>query len=406
MDHKTILILAHEFLQTVRRKAFIIMTLAFPVLAILGLVISQMVSGISRVPSTSETVSIGYVDLTGGFVKHTEQSGVALSRYDSEGLAKQALLDGKVKEYIVIPSDYLAKGMIARYSLEQEMEMSTRVAIALRDFLLDNLLDGQRDETRERAKEPLAVTTIRLDQTGNTAANQGGFTAFIVPYLLAILLIMAIFSSSGFLLQGLSEEKQNRVMEVLLSSVSPRQLLTGKVLGLGAVGLVQIVVWLATIAVMAPVFSATIGGLLSNLSVPFTVLCLGLLYFILGYLFFAMIMAGVGAVSTTPQEGQQLSTLFTLLAVSPFWAAPFIIQNPGHVVTLVLTLFPFTAPITVMTRLGVTQVPLWQIAASVAILALSTVAALFIAAKVLRAFLLMYGKRPDLRQVLRALKEA
>jgi ABC-2 type transport system permease protein len=406
MDHKTVLILTHEFAQTVRRTGFIIMTLAFPVLAVLGLVVYQLVSGISRAPSTSETVSIGYVDGTGVFTKYMEQPGASLVKYDGEDLAKRALLDGKVKEYIVIPSDYLAKGMIARYSLDQEVEMSDKVASALRSFVLDNLLDGQSAEMRARVVEPLSVTTVRLDKTGNIATNQGGFGAFIVPYLLAVLLVMAIFSSSGFLLQGLTEEKQNRVMEVLLSSVSPRQLLTGKVLGLGAAGLVQIVVWLATIAVLAPVFSTTIGGFLSNLSVPLGVLCLGLLYFILGYLFFAMIMAGVGAVSTTPQESQQLSSLFTLMAVVPLWAGGFIIQNPGHVVTLVLTLFPFTAPITLMTRLGLTQVPPWEIVASVAILMLSTVGALFVAAKVLRAFLLMYGKRPDLKQIIRVLREA
>jgi len=404
MDRKTILILKREFLQTVRRKSFILMTLAFPMLAFVGLGVYQLVNGTTSGPSEVETISIGYVDQSGDFDRYAEQPGVSLARYGIEDEAKQALLQGKVQDYVVIPADYLSTGTISRYSLKQEMEAPARVTFALRNFLLDNLLDGQTEEMRQRAKNPMTVVSVRLNQAGEVAVNQGGFGAFILPYLFAILLIMSIFSSSGFLLQGLSEEKQNRVIEILLSSVSPRQLLTGKVLGLGAAGLLQILVWLATIAAATPIASAAIARFLGPIEFSFSLFGLGLLYFILGYLFFAMIMAGVGAISSTTQEGQQLSTIFTLLAIVPFWFAPFIIENPSHAITRILTFVPFTAPITVMTRLGLTQVPAWEIVVSALVLFGAFLATLLVASRVLRAFLLMYGKRPDLKQVIKVIR--
>jgi ABC-2 type transport system permease protein len=406
MDSKTFLILRHEFAQTIRRKSFIIMTLAFPLLAVLALVVYRIVSGAAAPVPASETTSVGYVDGVGTFGRHTEQAAVKLIKYENEDLARAAMLDGTVDEYIVIAPNYLDTGAVTRYTREQELEAPEKTVSALYNFLLDNLLEGQNEAIKARAKAPLSLVAIRLDEQGNVASNQGGFGSFIVPYLFSILLVMSIFSSSGFLLQGLGDEKQNRVMEILLSSVSARQLLTGKVLALGAAGLAQMVLWVATIAVVAPMASAMVGGLLSTLHVPSSTLVLGVVYFILGYFLFAVLMAGVGSISTTPQEGQQLATIFTLSGVAPMWASAFIIENPDHVIGVVLTLFPVTAPITVMMRLGLAEIPPWQLVASIAVLLASSVALLLVAAKVFRAFLLMYGKRPGLREIIKAMKEA
>ena len=217
---------------------------------------------------------------------------------------------------------------------------------------------------------------------------------------------MSIFTSSGFLLQGLGEEKENRIIEILLSSVSARQLLTGKVLGLGAAGLVQMLVWLLSARWLAGMASTTIGGLLSTLQIPGNLLVLGIVYFILGYLLFAVLMAGVGSISTTSREGQQLSTIFTMIGVIPFMLAPFIMENPNHVVTQALTLFPITAPITIMIRLGLADIPVWELAVSITLLVASIIGALLLAAKVFRTFLLMYGKGPGFGEIIRSLRKA
>jgi len=408
--NKTILILKHEFSQVIKTKTFIIMTLAFPLLALIAIGIFSFIQGMEKPPAPGEVVTIGYVDEVGSFSGYTEQPGeptVTLIGYGTPEEATTALLAEDISQYFIIPSDYVDTGVITRYTLERELEPPGEIQWAIKSFLLSNLLRGQTSpEVTERAKTPMMLSSIRLDETGQVATDQGGFGAFVVPYLFSILLIMAIFTSSGFLLQGLGEEKENRVMEILLSSVSARQLLTGKVLGLGAAGLLQMLIWLLSAGVLVTMASTTIGGLLSTLQIPGNFMVLGIVYFILGYLLFAILMAGVGSISPTAREGQQLSVIFTMVGILPLMLAYFIIENPSHVVTQILTLFPFTAPITVMLRLGLADIPTWELVASIALLVIFIIGSLVLAAKVFRTFLLMYGKRPRLGEIIKSLREA
>ena len=406
--NKTILILKHEFGQTIKRKSFIIMTLAFPVLALIAIGVFVFIQSIERPPTPGEEVTIGYVDEVGRFNDYTSQPwGITLTAYPTQEEATGALLSGDISEYFIISRDYLSTGIMTRYTLERELEPPGETRWAIKSFLVSNLLQGRTSpEITERVKSPLALVSTRLDETGEVATDQGGFGAFIVPYLFAILLMMAIFTSSGFLLQGLGEEKENRIMEILLSSVSARQLLTGKVLALGAAGLVQILAWLLSVMFLVRLASTTIGGFPGTLQISGNLLILGVVYFILGYLLFAVLMAGVGAVATTAREGQQLSMIFTMSAVIPFIIAPFIMEKPDHIVTQVLTLFPITAPITVMIRLGLTDIPTWELIVSITLLIVSIIGSLLLAARVFRTFLLMYGKRPRLGEIIRCLREA
>ncbi len=408
--NKTILILKHELMQTLKRKSFIIMTLAFPVLGLLAVGVFQIIQGVEPTPAPGEVVTIGYVDEVGIFIGYTEQPGeptISLIPYAAAEEATSALLEKEVSEYFIIPSDYVATGVINRFILERELEPPGETLAAVRSFLLSNLLEGQTTaEVVERVKSPMALFSITLDETGQVASEQGGFGAFAIPYLFSILLLMAIFTSSGFLLQGLGEEKENRIMEILLSSVSARQLLTGKVLGLGAAGLAQMLIWLLSARFLVELVSTSIGGLFSTLQIPGSLLALSLVYFILGYLLFAVLMAGVGAIATTAREGQQLSAIFTMFVVIPFLLAPFIMGNPNHAISQVLTLFPFTAPITVMIRLAFADIPAWQLVLSISLLIASIIGALLLAAKVFRTFLLMYGKRPKLREILHLMRQA
>jgi len=403
--NKTVLIARHEFLITVRRKAFVIFTLAFPVLAILAMLASQVISGLAKPPAKIE--NIGYIDETSSFNSYTEQGKFELVRFASTGDANQALLDKDIKEYFVIPADYVNTGLIFRYTTDRELEPGADVSAVIRDFLLSNLLEGKTSTTiTERVKSPLNLVNTLLTATGEVAPNQGGFASFIIPYIFALLLLMSIFFSSGYLLQGLGEEKENRVMEILLSSISSRQLLAGKVIGLGTAGLAQIIVWLVSAQFLAKFASNTWGNIIGNLQIPADFLILGTIYFILGYLLFAVLMAGLGAISPTAREGQQLSTLFSIAGVVPLWFMPFIIENPGHIVSQVLTIFPITAPITVMIRVGLTDITMSELAASIGVLLLSIIGCFIPAAKLFRTFLLMYGKRPNFREIVRSFRSA
>lgn len=403
--NKTFLIAKHELLITVRRKAFVIFTLAFPVLAILAMLASQVISGLEKPAAQIE--KIGYIDETGIFNTYTEQDKIELISFTSQAEASKALLDKDIKEYFVIPDDYVETGLIYRFTLDRELEPGGETSAVIRDFLLNNLLEGETTpKIIERVKYPLNMVSTLLTETGEVAPTQGGFASFIIPYIFALLLLMSIFFSSGYLLQGLGEEKENRVMEILLSSISSRQLLAGKVIGLGAAGLAQIVVWLISAQFLAKFASNTWSNIIGDLQIPADFLILGTIYFILGYLLFAVLMAGVGAISPTARDGQSMSTLFTIAGVAPLWFMAFIIENPDHIVSQILTIFPITAPVTVMIRLGLTDIPVWELVVSIGVLTATIFGCFILAAKLFRTFLLMYGKRPNFKEIMRSFRSA
>ena len=402
--NKTRLLIKHEFLGTVRRKAFVIMTIAFPLIALLGIFAGQLIPRMITPTTTIE--KIGYVDKIGIFTQVITENNIQIISYNTEDDAKAALINKDIKEYFIIGSDYLSTGLIQRYTLTSEIAPSATVQTVIRDFLLNNMLTGNTADVIQRAKNPLNIASTTLTTTGMVAPRQGGFSALILSYIFGILLMMAIFTSSGYLLQGLGEEKENRVMEILLSSISPKQLLAGKVLGLGAAGLVQIIVWLVSANFLMKMASATWGNVIGSLQPPPEFLILGIVYFILGYLLVAVLMAGVGSISATAREGQQMSAFFIIPVLIPIYFLALIMEHPENIVVKILTFIPITAPITVIVRLGLSEIPLWELLVSIGILILSIWGCFVLCTKLFRTYLLMYGKRPDLKEIVRSFKNA
>jgi ABC-2 type transport system permease protein len=401
--NKTLLIFRHEFRTTLVRKAFIIMTFIVPLVALLGIGAYHVISG--AVKPSEKITSIGYIDNVGGFDQYTSQAKIKLLPYDSVDGANQALGSQDIKGYFVISPDYLTTGLISYYTLEKQLEPPADILSAIKYFLSSNLLAGKVPQsTIDLVQSPLRLNTIRLTETGAVSPEQGGYGNLLVPGIFSLLLVLSIIFSSSYLIQGLGDEKENRLIEVLLSSVSVRQLIFGKVLGLGAVGLLQVVVWVISAPLLLGLASSSIGGFLKTLVVPpnFYVLCI--VYFILGYLLFAMISTAIGAITSSAREAQQLATMFTLPAVAPLWFSSTILLFPNSPVWVVFTIFPVTAPVTLMLRLGSTDVAAWQIAASILVLLLSVGGGLLLTARIVRTYLLMYGKRPGLGEIIRNLR--
>jgi ABC-2 type transport system permease protein len=401
--NKTLLIFRHEFLQAIKRKGFIILTLIVPVLALIGIGVFQLVS--TGEPPLVETVTIGYIDEAGGFDQYTTQGYIELVRFNSPSDATAALINSDIAEYFVIPSDYLSAGIVNRYTLERQLETPQAIATGIRNFLTGNMLDGKvPPETIYRIEAPLELVTTRLTETGEVATEQGGYGNVIVPAIFSLLLALSLQASTVYLVQGLGDEKESRLIEVLLSSVSPRQLLTGKVLGLGAAGLVQVVIWLASLPLLLNLASSTIGGFFGTIQLPANFLVLGIVYFILSYSLFAALSAGVGAISPSVREGQQLSMIYAMLVYIPLWFASFLFIFPNNPIWSVLTIFPITAPIAVMLRLSVTGIAAWELAASLSVLVISIILVMFLAIRAFRVYLLMYGKRPAWGEIIRNLR--
>jgi ABC-2 type transport system permease protein len=349
---------------------------------------------------------MGYVDETGMFNDYRNQLGAVFVPYGSEEEARRAVLDKEIDRYFLIPSDYLTMGKIIQYSTERELEIPESTQKRLSNFLLSNLLAGETSQQIiERAKTPFVLTPLTLGETGQVTESPNLFGSFIVPYFFGLLLAISIFTSSGFLLQGVAEEKENRVMEIFLSSVSSRQLLLGKVLGLGSAGLLQLLIWAISARVVARIASVSLD-FAKGLNVSASIIVLGVVYFLLGYLLFGVLMAAAGSLGTSARESQQLASIFSLTAVIPFMLMPLIIEHPNHLAARVLSIFPLTAPIMTMERLAVTDIAPWELTLSVVVLAVSVVGAMVLAAKVFRMGILMYGKRPSLREIIRYIREA
>ena len=405
---KTLKVTKHEFINMVRSKGFIIVTLLFPLLALAVFGGYQLIQQISTPETPTEKTVIGYVDEAGGFDDTSSTGEIIFRQYTSPETATQALISGDIDEYFVITKDYVSTGSINRFTLERELEMPGSIRNSIRNFLLTNLFQEQiGPDMLERAKAPAWFNSTRLDETGQVSPEQGGpLSVFLVPYIFSLLFWIAVLMASFTLIEGLGEEKENRIIEILLSSVSARQLIMGKIIGLGSAGLLQIAIWFISMSLIAGMASSSIGGIFSTLEIPARLIIFGLIYFILGYLLFAVLFSSIGAIVPTYREGQQLSFLIIIPGIAPLMLIYFLVNNPDHIITYLLTFFPVSIPIASIIRLAVGSIQPWQIILNTLLLVGATIGILFLGTKIFRTFLLMYGKRPSLGEIVRSLRRA
>ncbi|MGD8814641.1 MAG: ABC transporter permease [Anaerolineales bacterium] len=404
--HKTYLIFKHEFLHTIKKAGFIVLTFIVPVLALLAIGSYELATTLIE-PSAKEVTTVGYVDEVGIFSDQTEQGLIKLVPYESREDASRALVDKDVSEFIVIPSDYASSGTIERYTLAKELIPPAVTIHVIESFLTWNLLkDDVSPEVISSIVTPLNLEVTRLDENGDIAREQGSIGNIIVPAIYALLLSFALMLGASSLIGGLGEEKESRLIEVLFSSVSVRQLLIAKVLALGCAGLLQVLVWLISAPLLLHLASSSFGGFLSDVQLPTNFLVLGTIYFILGYLLFAVLSVTLGGISSNASEAQTLAMFYIMMLFVPLWFSGLMINFPNNPVWVVLSIFPFTAPIQVMLRLGVSDVPAWQILTSIGVLGLSVIAWQSFSIRIFRTFMLMYGKRPSLAEIIRGLKTA
>jgi len=253
---------------------------------------------------------------------------------------------------------------------------------------------------------PLNLEVTRITKKGDLRQEQSNVSNLLIPGIFSLLLSLALMFGATTLISGLGEEKESRLIEVLFSSVSVRQLLISKVFALGSAGLLQVLLWLISIPLLLNLVSSTFGGFLSEIEIPVNFIVLGIIYFILGYLLFAVLAISISAISSNAQDGIQLSMSYTMLEFVPLWFFSLLIHFPDSPIWVVLALFPITSPIQNMLMLGISDIPFWQIITSIGILTLSVIVGLFLSIKIFRMYMLMYGKRPGLRNIIHNLKSA
>ena len=242
--NKSFLIFKHEFLHKIKSASFIILTLSIPVAALLAIGVFNLAKTLFEDPD-EVAAAIGYVDQVGMFDGHTDMGGTTLIPFVSRDEANQALARGDVSEYFVIPEDYTSSGLIQRYTLEKEASTPAFTAGLIWRFLTLNLLDEKvAPGTIALIVTPLDLEVTWITEEGEIALEKSNPANIIIPGIFALLLSLALMVGTTSLISGLGEEKESRLIEVLFSSVSVRQLLISKVLALGTAGFIQVLIWL------------------------------------------------------------------------------------------------------------------------------------------------------------------
>ena len=435
--HKLFAVFKREYIQAVRKKMFIIMTFLLPLL-MAGLFFLPSLLMVKGLGVKKVAVLDGTGQLRDSF-EHQDQGPSPAKRVGARDIPstlkieyvprpadraieltarpyldrmndpdKQRQLDG----VFIIPFDALMNKEGARmkfYSrsatdfITQE-RLSSVANRGLQRYRLTQ--SGVQPDQIERIMTETPVDTVQLSKSG--AEKKGGTATFLVGFMLTALLLVPSFVYGLEIMRGIIQEKNDRVIEVLISSMSPSQLLIGKILGVAAVGLTQITVWLlmaAGVGIFAAT-TATIAGInvLQFLSVSFFIYFL--VFFILAYLTYVCVYAIGGAVCNSDKEAQQLIAPITMIMMLPWFMMAAIITNPDSSLSVGFSLAPVFGPLTMFVRTLVADPPLWHVLLSIAV-SVATIAVFFwITAKIFRVGILSYGKRPTIPELIRWVKVA
>jgi len=393
---KTWRVALYEYKRNVFKRSFLFALLSIPLMIGFSVTLGLVMESLGK-----NTAPIGYVDQAGLFddpvlPEVSPSDAVQFVAYNTEDDALAALEAGTLQAYYVVPADYFETSHIELKYLEEPWENATR---QFYDFVQINLLSGQPLQVVRLAT---GETTISIRSADGSRFLPGGEVGLgmvlspIIGFVFAFLLVM----SSGYIMQAVADEKENRTMEVLVTSVSPAQLIGGKILGVVAVSLTQLLVW-TTFAVLAIVIAGR-GGLepLMDLEVPWGPVLATLAIAVPTYVAATGLMAAIGATVTSVQEGQSVGGIFFVLHILPIYVVQMIVETPNAALPVALTFTPFTGLLTMSARQVFTTLPLWQIALAVGAQVVYAAGAVALASRAFRLGLLRYGQRLNLREFL------
>jgi ABC-2 type transport system permease protein len=397
---KTLLVAVREFRQRVTSRGFLFGAIGTPLILLsiwafgggftVGASDEQPFQDL--VEAAQEERVIGYVDRAGLIERIPEPvpQDVFVSYEDVEA-AEAALERGDVEAYYVVPEDYPEIGEIER--------VSPRFTTAPPDtqtfewVLINNQFPEADQEQIRRLRRPFGGTGPAFVSTAAPEEGGGGETGIsMLPFVVTIAVMLPLFTGGGYLLQSLAQEKGNRVMEVLLVSLRPRQLLTGKLLGLAALVLVQYAIWVAIAGVVLVVTGQGAGQLLAGIQLSTTEVLLIVPYALGGFGLYAALMAGIGALTEDVEGSRGWVFVLTLPMMIPIYLWTVIANAPNGPFAVALSLFPYSAPVAMLMRMTASAVPPWQLTLSLGLLALAVAGTIWLMARLFRAQTLLSGE--------------
>ena len=408
--NKIWIVLKTEFINTITRRSFLLTLILVPLvpallLAGIGLLGGEdAAEGVGDIfsPGQDTQVSEGYVDQADIITEVPEWLGEnRLVAFQDEESAHEATVSGEISGYFVIQPNYLEDGAV-RYVREDFNPTAALENTNIINRLIEYNLLGS-DQTRfEAYQNPIQIEQVDLDPGEGQERDTESPLAFYLPYGVTMLFYVVIFTSASLMLNSVAKEKENRIMEILMSSIKPNELLTGKILGLGLVGLLQLVVWLGSAYGLLQLGGSTLN-IPDSLQLPPEIFFWGIPFFILGYLLYASIMAGVGALVPNLKEASQATFYVIIPMLVPLILVGAIIEQPNAALPVILSLFPLTAPNTIITRMAVTTVPLWQLLVTVGLMIGTIILLIRAVSRMFRAQLLLTGKKFGIGLYLKAL---
>lgn len=407
--NKIWIVLKTEFINTVTRRSFLLTLILVPLVPALILGGIRLFGGddsgedISNIfqPGQDTPTTEGFVDQADIITEIPQWLGEnRLVDYQNVESAHDAALAGEISGYYVIQQNYLDDGAV-RYVREDFNPTAALENTNVINQLIDFNLLGSDQHRFEAYQNPVQIVQVDLDP-GEVQRDMGNPLAFYLPYGMTMLFYVVIFTSASLMLNSIAKEKENRVMEILMSSIKPKELLTGKILGLGLVGLLQLVVWLGSAYALLQLGGSTLN-IPASLQLPPELFLWGIPLFILGYLLYASIMAGVGALVSNLKEASQATFYVILPLLVPLVLVGAIIEQPNTTLPVILSLFPLTAPNTIITRMAVTTVPLWQLLAAVVLMIVTIIILIRAVSRMFRAQLLLTGKKFEIGLYFKAL---
>ena len=417
-------IIKHEYKSKIKSKGFIISTLLAPVILIAFIGITALVS-IMTVGETNRKLSV--VDLTEISIDkklvEKDNSLFSISKTKDIGKLQQMVRDEEIDGYLIIPHDFINSANVNMYTrggggwgIMEKVEISLN-NVFRRERLIANGTDTNVIKLMESSVD---IKTTKITQKGTEKDFTSEFAG--IGYVLGFFIYMMVIFYGQFVSRGVIEEKANRIIEVIASSVRPIEIMLGKVFGIGLLGLTQVFFWI----VMSFILLWIAGPIISmfkpdpeimkqgmNMAaqntqlplelpkIPFSLVIAFVYYFLAGYFMYSTVFAAIGSAVDQESDASQLQSPIIMAIVLPMLFMPAVTSNPDSTLASVLSLIPFFTPILMTVRVAATNVPLWEILLSIVLTLGTVLLLLYIAAKIYRVGILMYGKKPKLRDLIK-----
>lgn len=389
--HNLWLVAQHEYARRVRKRSFILAVIGIPLLLIMIIGVTILV-----ISGKESDLPVGYVDEAGVLdtAVALPDNSIPFLPFAAEEAARQAVLDGELQAYFRLPAGYPQQTQLIDFYYKSEFPSEIKSAV---DALIRaNLTQGLPEATQQLLAEDFSYTVRSAD--GRREQSQDDWLSFVIPFVAALFFFVAVIGSTGYLLQAVADEKENRTVEMMVTSMSPEQLVGGKALGLLGVSLTQVGSWAAT-AVIGITIAARNFEPLQTATIPWVYLGVVLLFFVPTFALIAGIMTAIGGAVTELQQGQQIAGVLNLIFVAPLFFTGLLLVRPNSPLVVFMTLFPATSFMTVALRWGVSNIPVWQLVVGWLLLVVTAVLAVWAAARIFRAGMLRYGQRLSMRRM-------